>query len=81
MVNSAIKEIFRHKEIKPSEAYSGLLSKSCDMRRELEQGLSDGQKELFRQLEMLEATLGIEDSEVNFSEGFKMGLRIGLELN
>lgn len=81
---SIIKDIFYGKRghsetIKESEEYWNLIDQAAKISEELIKGLTEKQKELLNKLEHTEMGLESEAAFSHFTEGFKIGVLMGIE--
>lgn len=84
MKNSIIKDVFygergQFDTIEESKEYWAAMEQAAKISGELEEGLSEKQKELFKKLEQAEMDIESEAALTFFTEGFKIGLLIGFE--
>lgn len=84
MKKSIIKDIFFGNRVysstlKASQKYRNILSESTKLSSILRKTLLIKQKEIFDKLELMDTTLEEETALTYFTEGFKIGLTLGIE--
>lgn len=84
MKKSIIEEIFHgerghYETIKESDEYWGLMDRAEEINKKLEGSFNEEQKELFNKLEIILTKLNNESILTHFTEGFKLGLALGIE--
>lgn len=81
---SIVKEIFygnkgHYETIKESKEYWRIMDEAATLSASLEESLSEKQKEIFKKLTFANMGLEAEAALSYFTEGFKLGLLIGIE--
>lgn len=84
MKKSIIEEIFQgerghYGKIKESEEYWGMMDDAAEINKKLEESFTKDQKELFDRLEIILEDLKNDSVFTHFTEGFKIGLALGME--
>lgn len=84
MKKSIIKDIFygergHNETIKESKEYWDTMNRAAKISEELMEGLTEKQKDLLGKLQFAEMGLESEAAITYFTEGFKIGLLIGVE--